>query len=603
MLAVLRHRGPDDSGVHDSGGAVIGAVRLAVLDPERGAQPMSTPDGRHVLVWNGEITNHTALRDELARAGVEFRTRCDTEVLLHLLAREGVAGLAHANGMFAGALLDTVSGELTLFRDPCGIKPLYVAMDGQDVLFASEPRGLLAAMGPRPAVDRLALLDYLSYQLPLTTRTLFEGVERVPPGTVLSFARDRAVVTSALPAWPAPGAIPGTRTEAAEMLGGILASAVREHLRSDVPVGAHLSGGTDSSLVCALAAPHVDGPLQVFTGAFDEARFDERRHARAVAAEIGARLHEVVISPDDLMESLPSAIGAMDEPLAGPGLLAQWCVARAARDHVTVVLGGQGGDELFGGYVRHLVLRLGAVLADLVHGGDTLSIRDLAPHLGALDGYGPLLRRTLSGGLTQPAPDRYFSLLFRGAGLDSLISGDLAEALRAHDARGRFLAAFGECASGREGTTARVADAMRFDRRHVLPALLEVEDRTSMAFSLESRVPLLDRRVLAFVDALPDEWLVGDGEPKGVLRAAAGERLPAAARTRRDKMGFPVPLANWARGPLRAPLRDLLLGGALRERGFVQADAVDRMLDGASVEARHLWALLNLELWHRRHAA
>lgn len=591
MLGEIRHRGPDGENVVANSAGVLGACRLAVMDPEHGAQPMETSDRKFALALNGEVVNHVELREELARDGVRFRTRCDTEVLLELLARDGDAALARVNGMFASALLNDRTGDALLFRDPCGIKPLSWLDEGDRVLFASEPKAILAVARKRPSLSHAALLDYLAFQMPLADGTFFDGVRRVPPGSMLVLSRANGPYIEPLPRWGGRVDVPRDADAAASALLDVLRVAVHDHLRSDVPLGAHLSGGVDSSLVASLASRKMPAPLHVFTGAFDVPGFDEREHARAVAAEIGAVAHEVVISPHDLADALPRAVRAMDEPMAGPGLLPQWFVSKLASQHVKVVLGGQGGDELFSGYVRHLVLRLELALAESIQGGATQSLRTLSPHLAALDGYGPLLRRHFGAGLFQPLPERYFALMHRGSGLADVLSGDLREAVRRDAPRERFLAAF--------GTSASVADAVRFDRRVFLPALLEVEDRASMVWSVESRVPLLDRRVLAFVDACGDGVLFGDGELKSLLRRAAWPVLPAAARARSDKMGFPVPLAQWARGPMELFFRDLLCDTTARSRGLYDARGIERVLAGESVEARHLWALVNLELWHR----
>jgi asparagine synthase (glutamine-hydrolysing) len=596
MLAQIRHRGPDGEHVVANEAGVLGACRLAVIDPEHGAQPMETADRRFALALNGEVVNHVELRDELRLGGARFRTRCDTEVLLELLARDGDAALARVNGMFASALLDDRTGRALLFRDPCGIKPLSWLDEGDRVLFASEPKAILAAARRRPSLSSAALLDYLAFQMPLADATFFEGVRRVPPGSMLVLARGAGPRIVPLPAWSGNAAVPRDPEAAASALRDVLSAAVRDHLRSDVPLGAHLSGGVDSSLVASLASRELPAPIHVFTGAFDVPGFDEREHSRAVAAEIGAVRHEVVVTPQDLADALPAAVRAMDEPMAGPGLLPQWFVSRLASQHVKVVLGGQGGDELFSGYVRHLILRLELALAESIKDGATQALRTLAPHLAALDGYGPLLRRHFATGLFQPLPERYFALMHRGSGLADVLSGDVREAVRRDAPRERFLAAFG-------GATDTVAGAVRFDRRVFLPALLEVEDRASMAWSVESRVPLLDRRVLAFVDACSDETLFGDGELKSLLRRAAWPVLPAAARARNDKMGFPVPLAQWAHGPMESFFRDLLCDTTARSRGLYDPRGIERVLAGESVEARHLWALVNLELWHRTFAA
>jgi len=274
-----------------------------------------------------------------------------------------------------------------------------------------------------------------------------------------------------------------------------------------------------------------------------------------------------------------------------------------ASDHVKVVLGGQGGDELFAGYARYQLIALEGALLGVMDGGDPSGLERMAPHLSALSGYGPLMGSFFADGMFGEAPARAFRLFHRGAGVRDLLSGDLRASFDAHASEERFRAAYERASANTVSERTPVGDAVRFDRAVVLPTLLHVEDRTSMAWSLESRVPFLGRPVLSFVERLPDAMLLPDGEPKGLLRQAIAADLPAAAAARRDKMGFPVPLSLWARGPLREFFRDLLLDGTARSRGLFDAAAVERLLDRESVTARDLWALTNVELWLRNEAA
>lgn len=600
MLQRLAHRGPDGSDVVFGTRLALGAVRLAIFDVERGNQPFVSEDRRHAVALNGSLVNHVELREELRREGVVFRTECDTEVLLHLFRREGPACLSRIDGMFAVVLADLESGETWLARDPCGIKPLYHARDARGrLLFASEIRALLVSGGVPARVGGDALLQYLAFQLPLGPTTLVDGVQRVPPGSVLHLQRGREPRLEPLPEWHEVFHVPDGREPAARRMREILEDAVRTHVRADVPVGCHLSGGLDSSLVQALAVRAHGAPLPGFVGAFGGAGFDEREPARRVARELGCPLHEVVITPDDARDSLPRALAAIDEPMAGPGLLPQWHLSKLASEHVTVTLTGHGGDELFAGYVRQLVLRFEQALNAALDRGEVTAMRRIAPALAALEGYGPLLTRHFRGGRTDSLPRRHFRLLHRGAGLASVLVGDIAERLAAYPARDVFESLFSELVGPTQDDIEGVRASLRFEQAVLLPALLHVEDRTSMAWSIESRVPLLGRRVLAYVDALPTEFLLAGVEPKSFLRAAASTLLPRAAAERKDKMGFPVPLAEWARGPLAGWTRDVLLDRQARWRDRIDRPALERMLEEQSIEARPLWALLSLELWER----
>lgn len=600
MLGAMRHRGPDGRRSVEGRRLAFGAVRLAVFDPERGAQPFVSDDGRLAVALNGAIVNHEELREELERAGVAFRTTCDTEVLLRLFEREGVEALGRLDGMFAVVLADLATGDTWLARDPCGVKPLHHARDERGrTVFASEIRALCTALPGRPRIDRDALLEYLAFQLPLGEDTLVEGVRRVLPGSVVHLSPEHGVRVLPLPQWLGAIDVPDDRDAAVALLRDIVGRSVQRQLRADVPLGCHLSGGVDSSLVQSLATRRLGPDVPAFVGAFERRGFDERPAARRVAEELGCPLHEVVITADDARESLPAALAAIDEPMAGPGLLPQWHVSRLASEHVRVTLTGHGGDELFGGYVRQLVLQFELALGAALDRGDAAPMNRLAPALRALEGYQPLLRRHFAGSRTEPLARRHFRLLHRGGELGSVLTGDLARELERYPAADVFEGAFHRAVGAASEDLEGVRAAVRFEQAVLLPALLHVEDRTSMAWSLESRVPLLGREVLAFVEACPTRFLLEGALPKSLLRDAAGADLPRAAAERSDKMGFPVPLTEWARDGLGDWVREVLLDPGSSRRERVDRAALERLLEEQSIEARPLWALLSLELWER----
>ncbi|MCK6480649.1 MAG: asparagine synthase (glutamine-hydrolyzing) [Planctomycetes bacterium] len=596
MLAAMAHRGPDDRKVASLPGITLGNCRLAVLDPARSAQPMGHRETGCHLTFNGFLANFLELRAGLEAEGEVFATGGDTEVLLRLLVRRGPAALDALDGMFAFAFHDPRRRRTLLARDPCGVKPLYLASDGPRLLFASEVKGLLAALPGRPAADREALLEYLSFQVPLSDRTLFRGIRRLGPGRLLEVGPGRRAERTW---WEPPGPDPGAEEDpaaAAEALREELRVSVDRCLRADAPLGAFLSGGLDSTAVAALAARGVAGPLPAFHGAYDEGpAFDERPHARAAAAGIGADLREVVIGPGEAAEALPALVRALEEPMGGPGALGSWFTAREAARSVKVVLGGQGADEVFSGYARHLVVEFGEALAAAVRGDAAALLRMLPGAAEPLRGYEPLLAASFSGGdLLPPAEEVFFRMVHRGGGLGEALRDDLARELALFRPRERFEEVF----PGRGEGDLRTRMAA-FERRTLLPALLHVEDRTSMARGIEARVPLLGRGVLERALRTPPAARWAGGGLKPLLRAAAAPFLPAATLARRDKMGFPVPLARWARGPLRGFFRDLLLDGEAARRGIVRPEAVDRMLADEGVAARRLWALASLELWFR----
>jgi asparagine synthase (glutamine-hydrolysing) len=578
-LRSLAHRGPDQQGIHEGDGVVLGSRRLSVVDPEGGGQPFRR--GSHVLVTSGEIYDHVEERDRLEARGIPFRTRSDGEVLLAHLAAHGLSSLATLTGMYAFAWWDGGTNRLTLARDPFGMKPLLVDRDRArgETRFASE-LGALLVDRPETRLDTVALVERLAFQLPLSRRTLVRGIENLPPGTSLRVSRSGRATRETFALEPPPEE-ERPETDWAEEVREELLRAGEVTVRSDVPVGVCLSGGLDSSLVAALAARATGAALPAFTGYFaDGPAFDERDHARRAARETGLSLEEVQVRPADLLDSLGVLGTALEGPIAGPGALPQLVVARAASRRVRVVLTGQGADELFGGYARHRIALLDA--------DGRLDANRLPPDLAA---YRSLALRLPEGAGRGDFAGRAFRLVYRGGGLEELLGPAVLDAWRAYDAEAAFRDAFGPEGAG----SAR--RLVRFERRYLLPALLHVEDRVTMVHSVESRAPLLTPRLLELSERIPAERHVDGTGLKRMLRRAAEGLAPACAVARRDKMGFPVPLGEWARGPLRAALRERLEDGPLVASGILRPGVTESLLEGAGSHGRHLWLFLVLSEW------
>ncbi len=595
MTSVLTHRGPDATATFADGPIALGHTRLAIIDlSDAGRQPMTNEDGRFTIVFNGEIYNYVELRERLERRHT-FRSHTDTEVLLHLFEEEGPACVESLNGMFAFAIWD--ARERTLFgaRDRLGIKPFYYAIDGDRVLFASEIKSILAA--PFPAeIDRAGVSDYLTFQFCLGEKTLFRHIRRLLPGHTI---RVTPSGTDVRRYWQPDYTIDPGKTPAQfeRELSDLLRDAVRLQLRADVPIGAHLSGGLDSTAVTCLARSLGADPFHTFSGAFDGAAFDESRFARLVSACAGTVHHEVRPTPQQFVDAMPKIAYAMDEPAAGPGVFPQFLVSALAREHVKVVLGGQGADEVFGGYTRYLVMYLEACIKGGIQGTQeddryVVTFESILPNLRQLEGYEPMLQQFWSSGLFGESDRRYFQLIDRTASVEDSLAPDFRSSLHeGYEPFAEFQAEF-----NRPGCPSLINRMLRFDLNTLMPALLQVEDRTSMAVSLESRVPLLDHRIVELAASMPPKVKFNGGRSKHIFRQAVQPLVPKDVFARTDKMGFPVPLTRWYReAPVREFVSDTLRSAS--SRGLVRGDVVDRVQGQAGEFDRGVWGLLNLELW------
>ena len=592
MGASLAHRGPDGDGTFRDGGLGLAHRRLSILDIAGGAQPMTTTDGDAILVFNGEIYNYVELREGLRRRGHPIATHSDTEVILHLYEEQGPDCVQELRGMFAFALWDRRLGRLVLARDRVGIKPLFYAQSDRGLVFGSEIKALLLHPDVDRSLDLQGLGDFLTYQYIPSPRTGFARIRKLPAAHVLVAERGRVSIRRY---WSLPEE-PSRRSgqEWREELRATVAEAVRLHMRSDVPVGALLSGGIDSSLVVAHAAAAAEGPLRTFTIGFRDRGFSEAPFARLVSERYGTRHLEHVLEPQRI-EDLPALVAHFDEPFGDPSAVPTSLIARIAARDVKVCLSGDGGDEGFAGYDAYLSARR-LRPADLVPLPARRAL--LAPMERRLPEWVPgkgLLRFLGSG----PA-DRYAEIM---GGVDAgtrewLLHPDFLRATGGEPPYALFRRLHASL-PGRD----EVERLQRLDVETYLPDdILVKADRTSMLHSLELRVPLLDHKVLELAFRMPTALKIRRGRGKAILRTAFADRLPAGILAR-GKQGFGLPLAAWLRGDLLGLVRDVFGDARTRTRGLLDPRGLDRLLAshlrGRRDLSGEIWLALVLELWFR----
>jgi asparagine synthase (glutamine-hydrolysing) len=590
MAATLVHRGPDSGGFHLDGPVGLGARRLSIIDLEGGDQPIANEDASVHVVQNGEIYNHEELRAELARAGHTFRTRCDTEVLVHAYEEWGDGFARRLRGMFAIALWDARRSRLLLARDAFGIKPLYYRVDEDGLSFASELRAL-----PRGELDLDALEAFLAFNSIPSPLTIFRESRKLSAGHLLVWADGEARLERF--ARPSPVAAGDVRhddeAELVEECRARMRDSVRAHLVSDVPVGVLLSGGIDSGLLAALASQESPEPLRTFSVGFEEDSFDELADARRVAERYATDHHELVLRPDAAL-LLPALAEAFDEPFADSSALPTYLVSELASRHVKVALSGEGGDELFGGYYTYA--------ADL-----------LAQHFGGVARLAaPLVERLPSSSAKASFDYRakrfvraaHLPALERHHGWKEIFSPDLRAELTGRrngfDPLDLYRSAFAETPDAE--LLARLQDVDR--AVYLVDDLLVKTDRASMAHSLEARVPFCDPVVASFAHTLPTRHKLRGLKKKVLLRKAAEPLLPRSIVWGK-KRGFSIPAAAWLRGELEPFARETLSADTLRRQGFFEPRVVERLIDEHVARredrSRQLWGLLAFTLWHEHH--
>jgi asparagine synthase (glutamine-hydrolysing) len=586
---VLAHRGPDGGGRHLAGPFGMGMRRLSIIDLAGGDQPISNEDGSVWVVFNGEIYNYRELTADLIARGHRFATSSDTEVVVHLYEEYGERCVEPLRGMFAFAIWDQPRQELLLGRDRLGIKPLYYAATPDGFVFGSELKALVQSPWLRPRLDRRGLAAYLEYGYVPDPLSILEGVAKVPPGHTITVRSGRPA--SPRRYWQAttyfkPAVTPESETQAAEDLWRKLEDAVRFHMVSDVPVGAFLSGGVDSSAVVSIMTRLSGRPIKTFSVGFQEDRYNELPHARKVAEVYGTEHHELLVEPNDL-KVLDELLSSFDEPFADSSAIPTYLVSRLARQHVKVVLSGDGGDELFAGYDRYVVdhrRRHLGLFGDLGFGAPLRALSAILPVGGG--------KNTLRN-LSLPRLQRYIhaiSLFPRQALRDVMADGEVARV---------------DIASLANLDLDALSQLQDLDLKTYLPGdILTKVDRMSMANSLEARVPLLDHPLVEFACALPPDFRLRGGKTKHLLKRALAGRVPADVLTR-PKQGFAVPLESWFSGSIPGFFRDELADTSWLAGVGIQRAEVGRLLDRFSETRRRdycdrLWALVVLNRGVRR---
>jgi asparagine synthase (glutamine-hydrolysing) len=597
MCSVIEHRGPDDHGFYIDDGLAIGMRRLSIIDLVTGRQPISNEDGSIWIVFNGEIYNFQELRDDLIRRGHKFQTGTDTEAIVHLYEDEGERCVERLRGMFAFAIWDKRERKLFIARDRVGVKPLHYCLAGETLVFASEIKSLLQHPAVTREVNLEAISDFLTFGYVPDPASAFQGIFKLEPGHTLTFKDGRL---STRRYWDFQynqnGGDESVHEESyyTERIRELIAESVRLRLISDVPLGAFLSGGIDSSTVVAMMARQMDRPVKTFSIGFTESSFDELHYARITARHFNTEHHEFIVTPD-VCKIVEEIIWHHDEPFADVSSIPTYIVSKMAREHVTVILSGDGGDELFGGYDRYLVDRNREVFERIPR----------------------LLRRNLMLRASRALPRATYGKNFlRNIALDSdaryvdsiscfdqdakrnLLSPNVRHWLAGRDSSDAFrrlLAA--------PHSSERLDHLLYLDSKTYLPGdILTKVDRMSMAHSVEAREPLLDHKLIEFVQTIPASLKLRGSVSKHILKSAVRGLIPDEI-INRQKQGFGVPIRRWFNNELRELLYDTLTDCRTQQRGYFNQKAVEEILDehrrGRRDNSTHLWGLLTLELWHR----
>ncbi|MDA9776209.1 asparagine synthase (glutamine-hydrolyzing) [Paracoccaceae bacterium] len=590
MLRLQSHRGPDYSSFKIINNCGLAHNRLSIIDLSAQANQPMVLDNRFTIVFNGEIYNYKELTETIL-ASETFITNSDTEVIVKLYRRYGTDCLRHLRGMFAFAIYDQVDKTLFLARDRIGIKPLYYTVQNDILFFASEIKTLLPHLLDT-SVNYEVLNEYFHFNYGLGEETLINSIFEVKPGNYLLCDRSKIEKVCY---WEIPSNYDYSLTEEATVaeLEKLFNETIKLHSTSDVEIGGYVSGGVDSSLVYTAMSDQLDYKVKGFNGRFlDEGNFDESKYAYEQVKQCGGDFHVSSFNSDDFLDNIEDICFHLDNPVVGPGAIPQYLISREASKFVKVITGGQGGDEVFGGYARYLLCYFEQALKHRINGTDNsgalvLTLETILPNLELLSGYEPMMQSLFSNGLFGSVQDRYFDLVNRSRGWESVINSEI---LVNSSAKQKFNEVF----SRDNNKNLSALDLMtRFDFRTSLKGLLQVEDRMSMAHGLESRVPLLDHKFIEFAASIPAHLKYKNGEQKRLLKILGRGRLTNSILRRTDKMGFPIPLNNWINGPLKTYFNDLKSDTLTHYKEiYNQANLADNKSN--DVYSRLNWSIINI---------
>ena len=605
MCRVISHRGPDDEGFYTDGSVGIGMRRLSIVDVAGGHQPISNEDGTLWIVFNGEIYNHLALREQLVARGHRYSTHSDTETVIHLFEEHGADCVQHLRGMFAFAIWNRNTKTLFIARDRLGIKPLYYKLTPERLLFGSEIKAVLAHDGIRPEFNRAALPEYLAFGYLSGEESFYNGILKLLPGHTMTISPEGRAETRQY--WDLDASTPhesGDESYYVQSYRALLEGAVQSHLMSDVPLGVFLSGGVDSSAVAALMTKLRREPVETFSVGYTEQTYSELSFAQTVSDHIRSRHHEVLVSEQDFFGALPHLIWHEDEPIVWPSSVSLYFVARLARERVTVVLTGEGADETLAGYTRYAFTLKNAAM-DRAYRSVVPSFvrRGLRNTLATSSVLGATLRRKLDhtflvrdgNSWASFYFDNFFSA-FGEAEQNELLTSEFAREA-APSAAYKHALDYWNHSSGE-----MLQRLLYTDIKTYLVELLMKQDNMSMAASIESRVPFLDHALVEFATRIPREVQIQGLAGKRILKKAVEDLLPHSILYR-PKLGFPTPWSGWLAGPRLETIREMLLQPRSLNRRYFRREAIEKLFDEHRAQHRdnydRIWRLLNLELWHR----